>query len=108
MKDLKYNRLGCGLSECYQVYVNARTRIESICHSHSISIQMDIMAQGEAAMSNAELLAIILRNGTAQETALLLAERILDSFQWAVWSGAGQQCRFADDSRLEHGSNQPK
>lgn len=35
------------------------------------------MAQGAAALSNAELLAVILRTGTADETAIHLAERIL-------------------------------
>lgn len=36
-----------------------------------------LMAQGAAALSNAELLAVILRTGTAEETAIHLAERIL-------------------------------
>jgi len=39
-----------------------------------------LLAQGEAGLSNTELLAIILRTGTAHETALHLAERILAHF----------------------------
>jgi len=40
-----------------------------------------LMQYGAAALSNAELLAIILRTGTAQENVLRLAERILVRYQ---------------------------
>ena len=39
-----------------------------------------LLAKGGSALSNAELLAIILRTGTAHETAIHLAERILAHF----------------------------
>ena len=39
-----------------------------------------LMAQGAAALSNAELLAIILRTGSTEENALHLAERILAQY----------------------------
>jgi DNA repair protein RadC len=40
-----------------------------------------LLQHGAAALSNAELLAIILRTGTAQENALHLAERLLARYQ---------------------------
>ena len=40
-----------------------------------------LMQYGANALSNAELLAIILRTGTAQENVLRLAERILARYQ---------------------------
>ncbi len=43
-----------------------------------------LLSQGAAALSNAELLAVILRTGTAQENVLHLAERILAHYEGLV------------------------
>ena len=42
-------------------------------------------------LSNAELLAIILRTGTPQENALHLAERILAHYDGLARAGAGKR-----------------
>src|SRR5689334_12908172 len=59
-----------------------------------------LLAQGGAGLSNTELLAIILRTGTAHETALHLAERILTDFNGlyglAQASSADLQANYYD------------
>ena len=40
-----------------------------------------MMAKGPEALSNAELLAILLRTGRSQESVMRLAERVLDQFK---------------------------